>query len=171
VGIRMEDQRRRNHRSKTGLELPYRAEAPRNPDITDIVYLSFRRSRTDYNPSRSSLFNNSGFEYTFDMTENPVLHPPLFHHGQKVALREQKMASPCRGVRVGVVQKVHRPSRRQGERRLPDYSSAEYRVLTRMTEGTRKREEEEGSTLSFILRPPFYLPSSVFTLQSRSHLC
>jgi hypothetical protein len=39
-----------------------------NPDITDIVYLSFRRSRIAYRPEeRYSLFNNSGFEYTFDM--------------------------------------------------------------------------------------------------------
>jgi len=38
-----------------------------NPDITDIIYLGFRRSRVDYKPEGSSLFNNSGFEYTFDM--------------------------------------------------------------------------------------------------------
>ncbi len=38
-----------------------------NPDITDIVYLSVRRSRLDYKPEGNALFNNSGFEYTFDM--------------------------------------------------------------------------------------------------------
>jgi hypothetical protein len=38
-----------------------------NPDITDIIYLSVRRSRVDYQPEEPSLFNNSGFEYTFDM--------------------------------------------------------------------------------------------------------
>lgn len=38
-----------------------------NPDITDIMYLSLRRSRVDYKPSGSSIFNNSGFEYTYDM--------------------------------------------------------------------------------------------------------
>ena len=38
-----------------------------NPDITDIIYLGFRRSRVDYKPEGLSLFNNSGFEYTFDM--------------------------------------------------------------------------------------------------------
>jgi hypothetical protein len=38
-----------------------------NPDITDIIYLSARRSRVDYKPKEHSLFNNSGFEYTFDM--------------------------------------------------------------------------------------------------------
>jgi hypothetical protein len=38
-----------------------------NPDITDIIYLSVRRSRLDYQPEGPSLFNNSGFEYTYDM--------------------------------------------------------------------------------------------------------
>jgi hypothetical protein len=38
-----------------------------NPDITDIIYLSARRSRVDYKAERYSLFRNSGFEYTFDM--------------------------------------------------------------------------------------------------------
>jgi hypothetical protein len=38
-----------------------------NPDITDIIYLSVRRSRVDYQPEETSLFNNSGFEYTYDM--------------------------------------------------------------------------------------------------------
>lgn len=38
-----------------------------NPEITDIVYLSLRRSRVDYKPSYKSLLNNSGFEYTYDM--------------------------------------------------------------------------------------------------------
>lgn len=48
-----------------------------NPDITDIVYLSFRRSRLDYKPEGSSLFNNSGFEYTYDMDRKnlkPIRH-------------------------------------------------------------------------------------------------
>ena len=40
-----------------------------NPDITDIIYLSVRRSRVDYRPEGASLFNNSGFEYTFDMAQ------------------------------------------------------------------------------------------------------
>lgn len=43
-----------------------------NPDITDIVYLSFRRSRVDYKPEKSSLFNNSGFEYTWDMDRHTL---------------------------------------------------------------------------------------------------
>ncbi len=38
-----------------------------NPDITDILYVSFRRSRVDFRPERDSFFNNTGFEYTYDM--------------------------------------------------------------------------------------------------------
>lgn len=45
-----------------------------NHDITDIIYLSFRRSRVDYQPERDSLLNNSGFEYTYDMNRRG-LHP------------------------------------------------------------------------------------------------
>lgn len=40
-----------------------------NPNITDVLYLSFRRSRLDYKPEGSSLLNNSGFEYTYDMAQ------------------------------------------------------------------------------------------------------
>lgn len=40
----------------------------KNPYITDIAYLSFRRSRLDYQIESNSLFNNSGFEYTIDMS-------------------------------------------------------------------------------------------------------
>jgi hypothetical protein len=38
-----------------------------NPNITDIIYLSFRRSRVDYKSEASSQLNNMGFEYTYDM--------------------------------------------------------------------------------------------------------
>jgi hypothetical protein len=38
-----------------------------NPNITDILYVSFRRSRVDYKSEGSFLFNNSGFEYTYSM--------------------------------------------------------------------------------------------------------
>lgn len=38
-----------------------------NPEITDIIYLSFRRSRVDYLSGRESPFRNTGFEYTYDM--------------------------------------------------------------------------------------------------------
>jgi hypothetical protein len=48
-----------------------------NPDITDIYYLSFRRSRLDYRPKHETFFNNSGFEYTVDLergTFTPIRH-------------------------------------------------------------------------------------------------
>lgn len=47
-----------------------------NPDIKDIVYLSVRRGRLDFEET-DSLLKNSGFEYTFDMdseTLKPVRH-------------------------------------------------------------------------------------------------
>lgn len=43
------------------------AKLHENPYITDIIYLSFRRSRLDYKIVRPSIFDNSGFEYTIDM--------------------------------------------------------------------------------------------------------
>jgi len=46
-----------------------------NPYITNVFYVSVRRSRLDYKPVGSSLFYNSGFEYTYDMdqrTFNPI---------------------------------------------------------------------------------------------------
>ena len=48
-----------------------------NRDITDIVYLSFRRSMVDYKTEEYPLFSNSGFEYSFDMdrrTFNSIRH-------------------------------------------------------------------------------------------------
>lgn len=38
-----------------------------NKNITDVLYVSFRRSRVDYKPAGSFLLNNSGFEYTYSM--------------------------------------------------------------------------------------------------------
>jgi len=38
-----------------------------NPNITDVIYVSIRRSRVDYQPEESSIFHNSGFEYTYEM--------------------------------------------------------------------------------------------------------
>jgi hypothetical protein len=38
-----------------------------NPNITDVIYFSIRRSRVDYQPEESSLFTNIGFEYTYEM--------------------------------------------------------------------------------------------------------
>lgn len=43
-----------------------------NPDITDIIYLSFRRSRVDYKTEGYAFFNNSGFEYSFDMQQRTL---------------------------------------------------------------------------------------------------
>ncbi|MBI5562497.1 MAG: hypothetical protein HY894_06570 [Deltaproteobacteria bacterium] len=37
-----------------------------NPDIRDVVYLSLRRSRLDFEDATDSVINNSGFEYTVD---------------------------------------------------------------------------------------------------------
>jgi hypothetical protein len=64
-----------------------------NPDITDIYYLSFRRSRLDYRPKGDSLFNNSGFEYTVDMergTFTPIRY--YFFVDKKWPLENKKMA-------------------------------------------------------------------------------
>ncbi len=47
-----------------------------NPDIKDVVYISVRRGRLDFEES-SSILKNSGFEYTFDMdseTLKPIRH-------------------------------------------------------------------------------------------------
>jgi len=40
-----------------------------NRNITDTLYVSFRRDRVDYKPEGYSLFNNSGFEYTYYMDQ------------------------------------------------------------------------------------------------------
>mgnify|MGYP001603777307 CR=1 FL=1 len=53
------------------------AKSHENPFITDILYLSFRRSRLDFQQDRASLFNNSGIEYTYDLdrkTRNAIRH-------------------------------------------------------------------------------------------------
>ena len=64
-----------------------------NGDITDIYYLSFRRSRLDYRPERDTIFNNSGFEYTVDLKKNsftPIRH--YFFVEKKWPLEGKKMA-------------------------------------------------------------------------------
>jgi len=64
-----------------------------NPDITDIVYLSFRRSRLDYKPEGPSLFNNSGLEYTYDMDRKnlkPIRH--YFTVDKKWPIENRQMA-------------------------------------------------------------------------------
>jgi hypothetical protein len=64
-----------------------------NPDITDIIYLSFRRSRLDYVQADSSLMNNGGFEYTVDLdrrTLNSIRH--YFFLDKKWPLENKKIA-------------------------------------------------------------------------------
>ncbi len=64
-----------------------------NPYITDILYVSVRRSRLDYKPEGSSLFNNSGFEYTYDMDRrslSPIRH--YFYVDKKWPFENKKMA-------------------------------------------------------------------------------
>ena len=43
-----------------------------NPEITDVHYLSLRRSRIDYQASANDLLKNSGFEYIFDMDKKTL---------------------------------------------------------------------------------------------------
>lgn len=38
-----------------------------HPEINDVVYISLRRSRLEFNDSAFSIMRNSAFEYTFDM--------------------------------------------------------------------------------------------------------
>ena len=38
-----------------------------NPDIRDVIYISLRRSRLEFNKRALSLMDNSAFEYTYDM--------------------------------------------------------------------------------------------------------
>jgi len=64
-----------------------------NPDITDIFYISVRKSMLDYKTVGSSLFYNSGFEYTYDMdrrTFNPIRH--YFYMDKKWPLEGKRMA-------------------------------------------------------------------------------
>ncbi len=64
-----------------------------NPDITDIIYLSVRRSRIDYRQARYAFFKNSGFEYTFDMdrrTFSAIRH--YFFMDKKWPLQNRQIA-------------------------------------------------------------------------------
>lgn len=68
---------RKTHIRKLSWSFRIGAKLHENPYITDILYLSFRRSRLDYKTDHPSLFNNSGFEYTYDMdrkTLNAIRH-------------------------------------------------------------------------------------------------
>ena len=78
---------------KLGWSFRIGAKLHGNPDITDVIYLAFRRSRADYRPANSSLFNNSGFEYTFDMdrrTFNSIRH--YFTVDKKWPVERREMA-------------------------------------------------------------------------------
>lgn len=78
---------------KMGWSFRIGAKIHENPDITDIFYLSFRRSRLDYKSAEHSIFSNSGFEYTFDMdrhTFNSIRH--YFFVDKKMPLENRKIA-------------------------------------------------------------------------------
>lgn len=78
---------------KLGWSFRIGAKLHGNPDITDVVYLSFRRSRIDYKPEEDSIFNNSGFEYTFDMnrrTFRSIRH--YFYVEKKWPIENKQMA-------------------------------------------------------------------------------
>ncbi len=80
-----------------------------NPGITDIVYRSFRRSRLDYKPEGYSLFNNSGFEYAYDMDRKnlrPVWH--YFYVDKKWPIENRQMAFSLSSDSYGSQPQVHR---------------------------------------------------------------
>jgi len=84
---------RKTQDQKLSWSFRFGAKLHGNPDITDIYYLSFRRSRLDYRPRGASIFNNSGFEYTVDMkrgTFTPVRH--YFYVDKKWPFADRKMA-------------------------------------------------------------------------------
>lgn len=60
-------------------------------DITDVLYLSMRRSRIDYKDSKNSILRNIGIEYTFQMdlrTLQPVRHYFLLE--KKIPIKKKK---------------------------------------------------------------------------------
>ena len=57
---------------KLGWSFRIGAKQHGNPNITDIIYLSFRRSRVDYRSEGDLFFNNSGFEYSVDMQQHTL---------------------------------------------------------------------------------------------------
>ncbi len=64
-----------------------------NPEITDSVYVSLRRSRLDYAASASDIFKNSGFEYTFSVAADsfkPISHYLLLE--KKWPVKSRKFA-------------------------------------------------------------------------------
>jgi len=84
---------RKTQDRKLGWSFRFGAKLHENPNITDIYYLSFRRSRLDYRPKNDSFFNNSGFEYTMDIekgTFTPIRH--YFFVDKKWPFENKKMA-------------------------------------------------------------------------------
>jgi len=84
---------RKTQDRKLGWSFRFGTKLHENPDITDIYYLSFRRSRLDYRPKTDSVFNNSGFEYTVDIergTFTPIRH--YFFVDKKWPFGNRKMA-------------------------------------------------------------------------------
>lgn len=84
---------RKTQDQKLSWSFRFGAKLHGNPDITDIYYVSFRRSRLDYRPKGSSIFNNSGFEYTMDLergTFTPIRH--YFYVDKKWPFENKKMA-------------------------------------------------------------------------------
>ena len=64
-----------------------------NQYITDIVYLRIRRSRLDYKPAGSSIFHNSGFEYSIDLDRRTLDHiRHYFYVDRKWPFENKKMA-------------------------------------------------------------------------------
>ncbi|MBI3755832.1 MAG: hypothetical protein HY265_06710 [Deltaproteobacteria bacterium] len=63
-----------------------------NPNIKDVLYVSLRRSRLDFEASPYSIIDNSGFEYIYDMdskTLKPVRHS--FIVDKKWPLKEEQI--------------------------------------------------------------------------------
>jgi hypothetical protein len=84
---------RKTQDQKLSWSFRFGAKLHGNPDITDIYYLSIRRSRLDFRPKSDTIFNNSGFEYTMDLKKNsftPMRH--YFFVEKKWPLEGKKMA-------------------------------------------------------------------------------
>ena len=88
-----------------------------NPDITDIIYLAFRRSRVDYKPEGPSLLNNIGFEYTFDMDRRTFRSIRHYFFVDKKWPLENQADSLLAGNRfcLGIGKKIYRRARRRQE--------------------------------------------------------
>ena len=64
-----------------------------NPDINDVVYVSARRSRLEFNSSAFSIIKNSAFEYTYDMaSEDLSVVQHKFYVEKKFPMKKYKTA-------------------------------------------------------------------------------